>query len=125
VAKDINKIGANDSIIGLTVDELGGPTVKVKHRDGTEETNPLEEESTKHTHSPHTWKQPRTGPLTEEPRFGLTRAEHVARSLRVEAALIEIFGGTGDITKERLEKHSYQALLRIIKAMGYDDKIQK
>lgn len=108
-----------ESLIGVSLDDLGKPTVRTVHRDGTEETAPFPDTGPV-TDGPQSWRQPRTGPLTERRRGGLTRAEHIIRSLQVEAALVEIFGGNDTIDRSRLKDQAWPALRRLLRAVDYD-----
>lgn len=114
----------SESLLGVTIDELRVASVTHQHRDGTIESRPLEESPTEKILAPQTWEHPKTRAITEKRRQGLTRAEHVARSLKVEAALVMITGSE-PVDEERLKRHAFPALKEVFKAMGWEDMIVK
>lgn len=108
----------NASLIGVSLDELGRPLVETTHRDGRTDRHPLDEstEWPAGVPRPDSWKH-RGGALVEEPRAGLTRAQRVEQSVRVEAALVKHCStNTGlGITRESLPR----ILAEVFKAMGH------
>ena len=107
----------SQSLIGLTLDELGQPTVRTTHTDGSVETHPLEQ-TTKHASdpNPHTWVHA-GGALVAKEAAGLSRSERIDQSLRVEAALVKGFTSPSGI-KNLTDRHARLILLEVLRAMG-------
>ena len=85
----------NQSLIGVHFDEHGNLVQNVRHTDGREETSLLDTDAFADAPAderPQPLPAPRTGALTEKLHHGLTRADHVARSVRIECVLLKAFG---------------------------------
>lgn len=62
--------------------------------------------------------------IAKESIIGLTRQQHIERSLRVEAALVKVLGTSmGSVNRELLEKHAHKAMMEVIQAMGFEDRL--
>lgn len=105
------------SLLGVEL-EADRAVVRTQHRDGSCDTSELQ---------PQTDIRSSVCPGSEEHALcerllrGLTREQHIQRSLRVEAALIKITDGQPQ-SEGRLQRLAWPALREVIKAMGWEDR---
>lgn len=105
----------NASLIGVTLDDLGSPVVKHKHRDGHVSTEPFPESD----RIGDPWQEPNTAVLVPKERFGLTRQQHMQRSLDIEAAMIKATSSaTGANRAERIKAQAPHLLAAVMEALG-------
>jgi hypothetical protein len=114
---DSNEFDPNASIIGLVLGKDGKPVgSNTIHRDGSEEQENWPTDSTKSDDRPATWHEPRTSPLTEKKRAGLTRKEHIDRSLRLEAKVVSLDSTSTD--KQWSEGAAARAFCELVEELG-------
>lgn len=121
---------AKASLIGVSLDSLGKPQIETIHRDGKSERHPLESTKVQSETAPQTWERG-AGALTKkadkQDKIGaLTREEHVNRSVKVEAALLEtLTTSTGKPID--LKTHAPAILYEMMRSMGgeWSDKAKE